>query len=170
MLVVGPNPAFLSHIGRVLPSLGESNVVFMTLGDLVPGLCVTAEDTPAAARLKGSCKILDVLAAAIADRQRVPQHPLLIELADVTMRIDTEIAEWAIQEARASGRPHNEARAVFNEILTWALTERAIARIGRGWLTRDDRDAWETAARQTCSRSSQTTTPSPPRSTNSGRY
>ncbi len=28
-------------------------------------------------------------------------------------------------------------------ILTWALSERAIARIGRGWLTRDDRAAWE---------------------------
>ena len=38
VLVVGPNPAFLDHIGRVLPSLGESDVVFMTPGDLVPGL------------------------------------------------------------------------------------------------------------------------------------
>lgn len=41
-LVVGPNPAFLTYIGRVLPSLGESDVVFMTAGDLVPGLHVTA--------------------------------------------------------------------------------------------------------------------------------
>ena len=74
VLVVGPNPAFLNHIGRVLPSLGESNVVFMTTGDLVPGLRVTAEDTPEAARLKGSLKILDVLAAAVADRQRLPER------------------------------------------------------------------------------------------------
>jgi DNA helicase IV len=72
MLVVGPNPAFLNHIGRVLPSLGESAVVFMTTGDLVPGLRVTAEDTPEVARLKGSLKVLDVLAAAVADRQRLP--------------------------------------------------------------------------------------------------
>jgi DNA helicase IV len=118
-------------------------VVFMTTGDLVPGLHVTAEDPPEVARLKGSLKILDVLAAAIADRQRLPQEPLLIELADVTMRIDAEIAGWARDEARASGRPHNDARAVFIDILTWALTERAIARIGRGWLTREDRPAWE---------------------------
>ena len=143
VLVVGPNPAFLNHIGRVLPSLGESDVVFMTTGDLVPGLHVTAEDTPDAARLKGSLKILDVLAAAIADRQRLPEHPLPIELADVTVRIDAETAQWAREEARASGLPHNEARAVFTEIVTYVLTERAIARIGRGWLTRDDRDAWE---------------------------
>jgi DNA helicase IV len=143
VLVVGPNPAFLNHIGRVLPSLGESNVVFMTTGDLVPGLSVTAEDTPDVARLKGSLKILDVLAAAVADRQRLPEHPLTIQLADVTVRIDAETAEWAIKEARASGQPHNEARTVFSEIVTYVLTERAIARIGKGWLTRDDRNAWE---------------------------
>ncbi|MGK8506890.1 RNA polymerase recycling motor ATPase HelR [Nocardia asiatica] len=143
VLVVGPNPAFLDHIGRVLPSLGETNVVFMTTGDLMPGLRVTAEDTPEAARLKGSLQILDVLAAAVADRQRLPRHPLSIELTDVTVRIDAETAEWGREEARASGLPHNEARAVFSEIVTWALTERAIARIGRGWLSREDREAWE---------------------------
>jgi DNA helicase IV len=143
VLVVGPNPAFLNHISRVLPSLGESDVVFMTPGDLVPGLHVTVEDTPEAARLKGSLKILDVLAAAVADRQRLPEQPLPIELRDVTVRIDAETAEWAIQEARASGLPHNEARTVFTEIVTYVLTERAIARIGRGWLTREDREAWE---------------------------
>jgi DNA helicase IV len=142
-LVVGPNPAFLNHIGRVLPSLGETDVVFMTVGELVPGLRVTAEDTPEAARLKGSLKILDVLAAAVADRQRLPEYPLPIEMRGVTVRIDAETAEWAREEARASGLPHNEARAVFTEIVTYVLTERAIARIGRGWLTRSDREAWE---------------------------
>ncbi len=143
VLVVGPNSAFLKHVDRVLPSLGESSVVFITVGDLVPGLHVTAEDTAVPARLKGSLEILNVLAAAVADRQRLPEHPVLIELADVTMRIDAETAEWAREEARASGLPHNQARAVFSEIITWALTERAIGRIGRGWLTRDNRDAWE---------------------------
>jgi DNA helicase IV len=143
VLVVGPNPAFLNHISRVLPSLGESDVVFMTTGDLVPGLRVTAEDTPAAAQLKGSLKILDVLKAAIAARQRLPEDPLPINLGDVTVRIDAETAEWARDEARASGLPHNEARAVFTEIVTYVLTERAIPRIGRGWLPRSDRKAWE---------------------------
>jgi len=143
VLVVGPNQTFLNHIGRVLPSLGESEVVFMTTGDLLPGLHVTAEDSVEVARIKGSLKILDVLAAAIADRQRLPQDPLPIELSGITVDIDAETAEWARQEARDSGQPHNEARAVFSEIVTYVLTERAIARIGRGWLTRQDRQAWE---------------------------
>ncbi len=55
-----------------LPSLGESDAVFMTPGDLVPGLHVTAEDAPEVAAIKGSLRILDVLAAAVADRQEVP--------------------------------------------------------------------------------------------------
>ena len=143
VLVIGPNSAFLNHIGRVLPSLGETDVVFMTTGDLVPGLHVTDEDTPEAARVKGSLTMLEVLAAAIADRQRLPQQPIPIELSDVSVRIDAETAQWAIQEARASGRPHNQARAVFIDIVTYVLTERAIGRIGRGWLTHDDRQAWE---------------------------
>jgi hypothetical protein len=130
VLVVGPNPAFLNHIGRVLPSLGETDVVFMTTGDLVPGLRVTAEDAAGVARLKGSLKILT------CSRRRSPigsgcrSIPIRSKLSDVTMRIDAETAEWAIQEARASGLPHNEARAVFIDIITYVLTERAIARIG----------------------------------------
>jgi DNA helicase IV len=143
VLVVGPNPAFLSHIGRVLPSLGETDVVFSTTGDLVPGLRTTAEDAPAAVRLKGSLKMLDVLAAAVADRQRLPEHPVAIELADVTVRIDAGVAEWARDEARKSGQPHNDARSVFIDVITWAVTERGIARIGRGWLNREDRIVWE---------------------------
>ncbi|WP_181771456.1 RNA polymerase recycling motor ATPase HelR [Amycolatopsis pittospori] len=143
VLVVGPNPAFLHHIGRVLPSLGETDVVFMTTGDFVPGKHVTAEDGPEVARLKGSLKMLDVLDAAVADRQSLPEEPVSIELTDVTVRIDAATAEWARDEARKSGLPHNEARLVFTDIVTYVLTERAIARIGRGWLSRDDRDEWE---------------------------
>ncbi|PRC49667.1 helicase, partial [Mycobacterium sp. ITM-2017-0098] len=105
VLVVGPNAAFLSHIGRVLPSLGETNVVFLTTGDLAPGVHVSAEDTPEAATAKGSLKILDVLVAAVADRQRVPENPLPIDLSDVSVTIGADIAHWAIQEARATDLP-----------------------------------------------------------------
>ncbi|KUI28894.1 helicase [Mycobacterium sp. IS-1742] len=143
VLVIGPNPAFLDHISRVLPSLGETNVVLMTTGDLVPGLSVTAEDGAEAVALKGSLEILDVLAAAVADRERVPERPLVIELPDVTVQIDPDTAQWAIDEARGSGLPHNHARRVFRDTVEYVLTERAVSRIGRGWLSRADKGAWE---------------------------
>jgi DNA helicase IV len=142
-LVVGPNPSFLNHISRVLPSLGESDVVFMTTGDFVPGLRATAEDTPEVATLKGSLKILDVLKAAVADRQRLPEEPISIELSGVTLRVDEATAGWARDEARQSGLPHNEARSVFTDIITYVLTERTLGRIGKGWLNRSDKKEWE---------------------------
>ncbi|NBH09734.1 RNA polymerase recycling motor ATPase HelR [Amycolatopsis sp. SID8362] len=142
VLVVGPSPLFLDHIGRVLPSLGESDVVFLTTGDLVPGLRVTAEDAPEVARLKGSSKMVGVLAAAVADRQRVPGDPVPVELADVTVDLDAATAAEARLEARRSGLPHNEARAVFREHVVALLAERAVAKIGEGWLTPADRGAW----------------------------
>ena len=131
VLVVGPTPAFLNHIGRVLPSLGESDVAFMTIGDLCPACMSPPRTVEEATRLKGSLKILDVLGAAIADRQRLPKDPVPIELADVTMRIDAETAEWASRGSALQRQPHNDARAVFTEIITYVLTERAIARIGK---------------------------------------
>ncbi|WP_177154342.1 RNA polymerase recycling motor ATPase HelR [Actinosynnema pretiosum] len=149
VLVVGPNPAFLNHIGRVLPSLGESDVVFTTTGGFVPGLVVTAEEQdPEAARVKGSLKFLEVLAAAVADRQTLPEEPLEVRMGGHDLLLGRDVVEWARQEARDSGLPHNEARSTFTEILTYVLTERAIARIGKGWLTRDNKEAWERTRRE----------------------
>lgn len=141
VLVVGPNHAFLNHIGRVLPSLGESEAVFSTPGDLYPGVRARAEDQPEVARAKGALTILPVLAAAIADRQRLPEEPIPIELSDVTVRIDAATAEWARQEARDRRLPHNDSRATFREIVTYVLTERAVSRVARGWLSREDTNA-----------------------------
>ena len=143
VLVVGPNASFLNHISRVLPSLGESNVVFTTTAGLIPGMRPTAEDSPEVARIKGSLKMVKVLTSAIANRQRLPEEPLPIQLGGVALTIDYETAEWARDEARSSGQPHNEARAVFADIIAYVLTERAMGRIGKGWLSRTDKSAWE---------------------------
>ena len=139
VLVVGPNRAFLHHVGRVLPSLGESDVVFSTTGEFIPGLRVTADDTPGATASKGALAALDVLAAAIAGYQQLPERPRRIAVGDVGLEIDAETARWARDEARASGRPHNQARAVFAEVLTYVLTERAATQMGKGWIDRRDR-------------------------------
>ncbi|MEV6910015.1 RNA polymerase recycling motor ATPase HelR [Amycolatopsis sp. NPDC051071] len=138
VLVVGPSSGFLDHIGRVLPSLGEASAVFATPGDFVHGLHTEREDSPPVQRLKGSLAILDVLAAAVTDRQELPAEPEPIELDDVTVPLDAEVAAAARQRARDTGLLHNEAKAVFEREVIAALTERAVDRIGRGWLPEDD--------------------------------
>ncbi len=136
----GAQPGVPDHIGRVLPSLGESDVVFMTVGDLVPGLDRHRRGRPGGRAAQGL--------AEDPRRARGRWSPIgsgaeefrcRSALTDVTAgAIDEETAEWAIHEAaRQRPKPHNEARAVFTEIVTYVLTERAIARIGKGWLTRE---------------------------------
>ncbi|WP_252439337.1 UvrD-helicase domain-containing protein [Pseudonocardia humida] len=134
VLVVGPHPRLLDHIDQVLPALGESDVVFATVGTLLPGLSTTAQDPPRTARVKGSAAMVDVLAAAVADRQELPDEPMPVELEDVTVELDRGIAERARARARATGALHNEARPVFRAAVLDALAEQAVDRIGTGWL------------------------------------
>ncbi|HEY1668608.1 MAG TPA: helicase, partial [Trebonia sp.] len=48
VLVIGPNATFLRYISQVLPSLGETDVVLHTLGDIFPGVHATDTRDPAA--------------------------------------------------------------------------------------------------------------------------
>ena len=138
VLVVGPHPGFLRYIAAVLPSLGETAVVFATPGGLLPGLRTSAEDDPAIGRVKGSLAMVEVLATAVADRQRVPDEPVRIELDDITVPLDAETAGQARDRARATGLPHNQARPVFVDAVIEALTERAVRQVGAGWLDSGD--------------------------------
>ncbi|WP_328516862.1 HelD family protein, partial [Pseudonocardia lacus] len=132
VLVIGPHPRLLHYIDQVLPALGESDVVFATVGSLLPGLATTATD-PAAA-VKGSLAMVEVLSAAVGDRQELPDEPIAIELDDVTVELDRAIAERARARAHATGALHNEARPVFRAAVLDALAEQAVDRSGEGWL------------------------------------
>ena len=66
VLIIGPNPAFLDYISRVLPELGETGVVLSTIEDLVPGFRPTASGESAAAReVKGSEEMVTILKRAV---------------------------------------------------------------------------------------------------------
>ncbi|MGI5130317.1 UvrD-helicase domain-containing protein [Pseudonocardia sp. CA-107938] len=146
VLVVGPSAAFLRYVADVLPSLGETAVVFTTPGGLRHGIDTAALDAPEVARIKGELSILDVLRRAVAQRQELPAEPLRIELDDVTVEVDAELVHEARDAARASGLPHNAARAVFRDALGTALVRDAVLRIGDGWL--DQRELTGTLGRE----------------------
>src|SRR4051812_44710817 len=73
ILVVGPSGAYTAYIERVLPSLGEETVTLRSLGDVVDALSTERLDTPAAAAVKGSLRIRQVLSRAAHDA--VPDGP-----------------------------------------------------------------------------------------------
>jgi DNA helicase IV len=138
VLVIGPNSTFLRYIGQVLPSLGETGVLLATVGQLYPGLTADGVDTREAAEVKGRSSMVDVLAAAVRDRQRVPEPVMEIEFERETLRLDRRTCTDARTRARRSRRPHNQARRIFVTELLHALTRQVARRLGEDLL--DPRD------------------------------
>ncbi|GAB1641872.1 AAA family ATPase [Krasilnikovia sp. MM14-A1259] len=130
VLILGPNATFLRYISQVLPSLAETGVLLATLGDMFPGVRARAAEDPAAAALKGRLGMLDVLAAAVADRQTVPHDHAEVDHEGFPLRVERAVCEDARAVARASGRPHNLARSIFVTEVIHALSLQVAERIG----------------------------------------
>jgi DNA helicase IV len=130
VLILGPNATFLRYISQVLPSLAETGVLLATLGDMFPGVRARAEEPPAVAALKGRLGMLDVLAAAVADRQTVPHDHVEVDHDGYPLRIERAVCEDARAAARRGGRPHNIARATFVTEVIHALSLQIAERIG----------------------------------------
>ncbi|MFE6974424.1 HelD family protein [Streptomyces sp. NPDC057682] len=132
VLIVGPNPAFLSYIGEVLPALGETGVLLATQAELFPGVRAEGTDTSRSAAVKGGAAMAEALALAVRDRQTLPEPgaPLIVAHDDGDLILDWEIAYEARQAARDTRLPHNLARPHFAFRVIDALTEQLTERIG----------------------------------------
>jgi DNA helicase IV len=118
VLVIGPNATFVRYISQVLPSLGETDVVLHTLGDLFPGVHATDTRDPAAV-IKGDERMVRVLAQAVRDRQVVPRHDITVDADGVAIPLKREAILRARDRARAARKAHNVARKLFvTELLT----------------------------------------------------
>ena len=132
VLIIGPNPAFLDYISRVLPELGETGVVLSTIEDLVPGFRPTASGESAAAReVKGSEEMVTILKRAVQAYETVPAAPVPLKIGSVDIAATPTMVKAARTRARRSRKPHNQAREFFAEHLTQSLAEALADRIGR---------------------------------------
>lgn len=113
VLLVGPSEAFMNYIDQVLPSLGESGVVMSSLGNVYPGIEAVAERDPAVAELKGSAAMQELIANAVSLRQRSIPETTWVHVDGIQLRIRPIQIRRAIGHARASEKPHNQAREVF---------------------------------------------------------
>ena len=130
VLILGPNTTFLRYISQVLPSLAETGVLLATLGDLYPGITARRAEPAAAAEVKGRPEMVQVLAAAVRDRQRLPDGPLELAVDGDVLRLDRHACEAARTRARRCGRPHNLARQVFVDAVVGSLVTQVAERIG----------------------------------------
>jgi DNA helicase IV len=110
VLVIGPNRLFLRYIERVLPSLGEAGVEEVVLTDLVPGLQFGAPESQFAAKVKGDARMADVIAKAVADRERPLKEDLIVPFGLSTLRLRAAETTRIVQAARRRFRRHNAGR------------------------------------------------------------
>ncbi|MPY99958.1 MAG: AAA family ATPase [Actinophytocola sp.] len=129
VLVLGPNETFLRYIGQVLPSLGETGVLLSTVDGMFPGARVRETESGAAAEIKGRAVMVDVLDAAVADRQRVPEGPVAVVADEERLTLRPEDCAVAREKARDTRRPHNLARRVFLDTMLDTLAEQAAGRL-----------------------------------------
>jgi DNA helicase IV len=132
VLVIGPNPTFMRYIEQVLPSLGETGVVLATLGQLYPGVSVSAIESAETAAAKGALRMVDLLKRAVQARQRVPADGFEAKLDGTTLWLPPDTCAAARTRARRSRRPHNSARAVFTREILSALAAHYGAQLGYG--------------------------------------
>ncbi|HEU4947068.1 MAG TPA: DNA/RNA helicase domain-containing protein [Kribbella sp.] len=138
VLVVGPNATFLRYIDQVLPSLGETDVMLSTVGELYPGVVGTAPEPVAAARLKGDLAMVDVVAKAVRDFQAVPKNPVEIKIGGHRLRLNPATVRRIGDRARSRDDRHNHARRRFFRGIIDELTNQIVKQLGRRLVGEED--------------------------------
>jgi DNA helicase IV len=130
VLVVGPNRLFLRYISNVLPSLGEEGVVLSTPWGLAstggpgPSRPVRRDEDPRVAALKGDRRMADVLARALADRQRPLPRDLALRWRGHTLRLTVADSARIVRRVQRFRGSHNERRsAVAQRIVEHLLSQ-----------------------------------------------
>lgn len=123
VLLVGPSNAFMKYIERVLPSLGETGVVMASLSQLLPGITANGVEEAEVSALKGRREMSQVIANAVANRQRLPRGDVRLDVEGTRLILTERQVRRARDRARATGKPHNEARLTFVKTLLRELTE-----------------------------------------------
>ena len=126
VLVVGPSSAFLRYIDHVLPSLGETDVVLLTPGQLYPPVSTDRPDAPAVAEIKGDLAMAKVVANAVRQRIRIPEHDVPISLADgSTVTVTAQQLDQARRSVPRNGTFHDNREPFLTRVLEHLCRDRA---------------------------------------------
>ena len=118
VLVVGPNRAFLDHIGAVLPALGEVEVRHTTAEELVAGgIAVRAVDPTPVAVLKGDIRMAEVLRRAVWSHVGRAAEALVVPRGAYKWRVPAYDVEDVLGELTARSIRYEAARQVLPQRL-----------------------------------------------------
>ena len=126
VLVVGPSTTFLRYIDQVLPSLGETDVVLLTPGQLMPGISATAFDPPEVAAIKGNLAMARVIQRAVEARIRIPDHDVSITLEDgSTVAVTADQLAQARRQLPRRAPFHANREPFLRKVLDFLARDRA---------------------------------------------
>lgn len=129
VLLIGPSRVFLRYIEAVLPSLGETGVVSLTLPELVPGVVARGQESDEIAEIKGRALWARLIKRAVRAKQRIlPAQE--IPVGPHTLRLRPYDIRQAHGRARRAYRTHNEGRATFVRYMLNALAHQYAQELG----------------------------------------
>jgi hypothetical protein len=131
VLVVGPSPVFVNYIARVLPSLGEDDVTLRSLGSMVPGIEATRHDPDAVAQIKGSTRLVRLLARAARDHAPGAPDELRLLYRGTLLRLDRRALDGLRDTLLGGGAKRNAVRAKAAGYLLDALWRQAVELLGQ---------------------------------------
>ncbi len=135
VLVVGPNRAFLSYIGNVLPALGEFNVTQVSVTDLLATVPVRTADPEPAARIKGDARMAEVLRRALWQQLGQPAEALMLARGSRRWRVPAHELAGLADELRLRGVRYGTGR----EMLSHRIAHVILSRMEAAGETCDDR-------------------------------
>ncbi|MFJ2579801.1 HelD family protein [Kitasatospora aureofaciens] len=129
ILVVSPTPLLVSYTEGVLPSLGEEGqVAIRAVGSLVDGIEAGTYDSPEAARVKGSARMVQLLrrAARAALELGAPQELKVVARGEVLKLDAGRLRAVRGNVVGSGGTPLNLLRPRARRLLLDALWQEAI--------------------------------------------
>jgi len=131
MLILGPNPAFLSYISEVLPALGEVGVRQSTIEDEIARHPVRARDDAAAAAVKHDVRMAEILRRALYARVRPDRaDPLVLPDGSHRWRISSDELERIVEDVRTEEPPYAVGRDRVRARVVRTIQQEAERRTG----------------------------------------
>ncbi|KNX39506.1 ATPase AAA [Luteipulveratus halotolerans] len=121
VLVVGPNKAFLEHIGAVLPALGEIRVGHATIEDLLDHGPIRTTEPANVGVIKGDPRLASVIREAVWSHVRRATEPLIVPRGIRKWRVPAYEVQEILDELKARGVRYDAARQMLSQRLAHAV-------------------------------------------------
>ncbi|MFD8198393.1 HelD family protein [Streptomyces sp. NPDC003470] len=143
LLILGPNPTFLSYIAEVLPALGETGVRQSTLPREIARHPVTSRDGERAAAVKHDVRMAEVVRRALYARVAADAaESLTVPDGSYRWRVPGDVLARIVTDVRQEQPPYAVGRErVRSRIVRYVqdLAERRSGPRGGAWVRRTER-------------------------------